>query len=187
VADLNFLKKAGDISTLRAPGVSVTSLSSLISGGAIIFTIGTFIAMGGLFLWYRYQTGYLGDLHNQKRAIEDDLRPELVNRLISVDVLLGQARQLLQSHVWPSNVFAFLESAIHAKAFVHNLQLSPDARHVDVDLVVPSYLVFSEQIKIFESSPLVERISFASPVVAEKGTSFKVSITFKPAVFERSK
>lgn len=142
--------------------------------------------MGGLFLYYRYQVGYLGDLNNQKRAIEDDLRPELVNRLVSVDALLAQTRQLLQSHVLSLNIFTFLESTMHSKAFIGNLQLSPDAKRADVDVVVPSYLVFSEQIKLFESSPLVERVSFGSPVVAERGTSFKVSITFKPAIFKRS-
>lgn len=186
MADLNFLAKPGDKGSLSAPSrISANSLSSIFSVIAVIFTIGSIVAMAGFFLYYRYQQSFLADLTVQKSAIEDDLRPELVNRLVFVDSLLAQTRQLLQAHVWTSSSLAFLESTVHANVTITSFQLSAEARKLDLTLTVPSYLIFSEQVRLFEASPLVERVSFGSPNSSEKGTIFKVTINFKPNIFEQ--
>jgi hypothetical protein len=186
VADLNFIGK--ESSSSWTPSITATSanvLSNIISIGAIAAIIGVFVAMGGLFLYYRYQTTYLGDLIAQRDALEDDLRPELVNRLVFVDSLLASTRALLQSHVYASNIVPFLEQNIHRSAVLTNVDLSVDARKLDIQMDVPSYLVFAEQIRVFEASPFVERVSFGPPAPGEKGIGFAVTIHLKPAIFER--
>lgn len=187
MADLNFIGKSTDTFRSAAPAISIktSSLSTVVSVIGVTMMLGSVIAMGGLFLYHRLQNNKLADLLVEKKAIEDDLRPELVNRLVFVDSLLAQVRQLLQSHIFASNVFPFLEKNIHASAQISDLNLSIDSKKIDMTLIVPSYLAFVEQVKIFEASPFVERVSFNSPGVSEKGISFKVTVLFKQELFER--
>lgn len=186
MADLNFLGKSEDVSREPLHMSAVGALASLASGAAIVITIFSIIAMGGLVLYYRYQTTYMGDLLAQKKSIEDDLRPELINRLVFVDSILTQVRQLLQAHTNTSNVFDFLEKNTHINSLLSAAVLSTDARKIAIDVFVPSYLVFSEQVKLLEAAPFVEKVSFESPSVSEEGIRFKVTIVFKPEIFQRT-
>ncbi len=192
MADLNFLGKSdavGGETLLQGvrPSISASGIvSAFFSFVSVGFFVGSIILMGGLFLFYRYQSTALSDLQAQQKAIEDDLRPELVNRLVFVDSLLSQVKTLLRSHVYTSNIFVFLENTVHSNAVVGNVTLAVDASKFDVIVTVPSYNVFAEQVRLFESSPFVERISFGSPQIGDRGIAFNVTLAVKPAIFQKS-
>ena len=184
VADINFLKRARpQFSAYRQTSTQlVIKIFAVASTVAIAATIA---AMGGLVLYYRFQLERLAEVNAERRIIEDDLRPELVNRLVSVDQLLASVRERLAVHVHGSNILTWLESNLHSNIHVSNAELSHESRELSMGLVMPTYLTVSEQIKLFEASPAVEKVSFEAPTAAEDTIQFRVTLTFKPEIFKR--
>ena len=185
MADLNFLEKPNsgvltDKPTANRPSNFGRTFFAAIT---VIFFVGSLIGTMGFFLYYRYQSGYLADITQQRAAAESDLRPELVNRLVSIDAFISRVRGLLSNHVFISNIFPFLEKNIHLQAKLGNAVLALDTKRLDVLVDVPNYLVLSEQIRTFEASPFVDKVSFGTPLVNGPYIRFQVSIILKPTLF----
>ena len=189
MADLNFLAKTEDTSsatsaaTYRGRDVFAVLFSFL----SVILFVVAILGMGGLFLYYQYQVKNINDLATEKRAIQDDIRPELIQRLVFVNNALIAANQLLQSHVFASQLFPqFLEKNIHQSVLVNDFKLSVDTRKLELSIVAPNYTVLADQIRLFENDPAVEKVSFQNPTLGDQNLSALVAVTFKQIIFQKS-
>lgn len=186
MADLNFLEQSGAASSVlhEKPITRVGNFTrTFFSAATVIFFVGSIIGVMGLFLWYRFQVTSLQQLLTDKEAIENDLQPELVSRLVFIDTFISQVKGILQAHPFTSNVFLFLERNIHTSAIVNGVTFAQDTKRLDMTIDVPSYLVLSEQVRTFEASPFVERVTFGTPQPNGDFIRFQVSIVLKPSLF----
>ncbi|MEK7636651.1 MAG: hypothetical protein AAB362_03110 [Patescibacteria group bacterium] len=183
MADLNFLR-GGD--GVRSAGIQRSVAQFLI----IVFTVlsiagiaGSFGAMGSLFLYFGYQKETLQGLEEQLSTLEDDLRPELVNRLISTSQLLADVRQRLNTHVYSSMIFPLFEKNIHGKGQLANMSFSFEDRSITTDLIVPNYSTFAEQVRLFENVPFIQSVEFGKPTASLDAILFHVKMIVKPQLF----
>ncbi len=184
MADLNFLRKGGG--SIQSSGIQRSIAQFLIMAFfvlSIVGIIGSFAGMGGLFLYFRSQKETLLGLEEQLRAVEDDLRPELVNSLISTSRLLADVKKRLNTHVYASTIFSLFEKNIHGNANLVGVNFSFEGRRITADIAVPNYITFAEQIRLFERVSFVESVDFDKPTVSEDAISFHVIIVVKPELF----
>lgn len=144
-----------------------------------------FIATGGTWLGFYFYSGRLfsinADLRSQIASFEEDLDPNLIRELINISNNLASARAIIRNHLLTSNVFEFLEKNTHPKVAYGSISYSAGSLKMDLTAAAASYLVLARQISVFESSPVVNKVSFGGLSIAEGGiVKFGLGIEFKP-------
>ena len=144
-----------------------------------------FILTGGTWLGIYFYSGRLlsvnADLRSQIASLEEDLDPNLIRELVSISNNLASARGIIKNHLLTSNVFEFLEKNTHPKVAYGSISYSAASKKMDLSATAVSYLVLARQINVFESSPMVNKVSFGGLAITEEGNvKFSLGIEFKP-------
>jgi len=135
--------------------------------------LGVFIYSGRLF-------DINDDLRSQIDSLEEDLDPNLVRELVNISNNIASARAIIRNHFLTSNVFEFLEKNTHPKVSYGSISYSAQSRKMDFSAIAANYLVLARQISVFESSPMVEKVSFGGLSIDEGGNvNFRLGIEFK--------
>lgn len=160
-------------------------------GGAWFFSISLvlFIAAavlaGGLFFYQRTLQAGQAQWQEQVAAQEGELRPELFGQLIDLSNSMAVSRQLLDNHVFSSNVLLFIQSVIHPFVYFNSFSFSRDSRRIEVSGAANLYRTVSDQVSIIESHPQVEKVDFGGLSRDEKGrVNFKLAIIFKSSLLQ---
>jgi len=159
----------------------------VLRGQQVLFLAATlvFIATGGTWLGVYFYSGRLlninADLRSQISSLEEDLDPNLIKELVNISNGLASARTLIKNHLLTSNVFEFLEKNTHPKVAYGSISYSAGSRKMDLSATAASYLVLARQINVFESSPVVNKVSFGGLSIKEdRSVGFSLGIEFKP-------
>ena len=144
-----------------------------------------FIATGATWLGVYLYSGRLlninADLRSQIASLQEDLDPNLIRELVNISNGLASARTLIKNHLLTSNVFEFLEKNTHPKVAYGSISYSAGSRKMDLSATAASYLVLARQINVFESSPVVNKVSFGGLSIKEdRSVGFSLGIEFKP-------
>lgn len=164
----------------RFPLVNKSIIDDLLFIIATIVTSGAIIATGGV-LWYSYYLTSNTELLKQEVArLEEDLRPELINQLLNLDKKMSGLRVLLDNHVVTSNVFKLLEENTLTHVHFSSFSYFADARKIDLSGEAATYSTLSQQVRLFEALPQVERVDFGGLAKTSGGRiTFKMGIIFK--------
>jgi hypothetical protein len=167
----------------KTPGWSVGLVS--FSGGILFIT---------LIVWAGLQFGYKPYFDAQTQKIEDQINAE--NQAISptdqTDLIdyysqLANIRQLLNTHVIPTNIFAWLEANTEQNVYYSSFSL---ANNGQVTLTANALTEgdANQQIAIFENSPQVQNMVVSGISLGSSGGfwQFSVTMTINPALIASS-
>lgn len=92
--------------------------------------------------------------------------------------------QVLNSHTYPSKIFAFLPKIVHPK--VRFGQTGLDAVKFEVNILgeAESLAALQQQIFIFQQEPLIKKFTLISFYIGEKGRiNFNFNLSLDPQIF----
>jgi hypothetical protein len=125
------------------------------------------------------------ELTAQIKEKEDELRSPALNQIFTLDAQLKNVRNVLSRHTFATNALAFVESITHPEVQFLNFSFAEESRKIDMTALGTSYSTVSEQIRLFELSPLVERVEFGGLSLGEDGlVSFSLSLFFSSALLQ---
>lgn len=159
--------------------------------GALFFVLTLIIFLGfavvsaGLGVYKRSLDGtkkqWESKIENQKKQ----LQVNTIDRLFAISDELTATRELLSSHVYTSNVFAFLQEVTHPQVQFLSFTFSRDAKKIDLTAAASSYRTVAEQISFLEGHPQVEQVDFGGLTSGDKGlVNFNLAIIFKPSLLK---
>lgn len=154
--------------------------SSLVFYLALVVFLIITTALGGLFLLNRAQKEARQALVGEVKEKENNLKGGILNQIFTLEQRLKNLRSLLSGHVFPSNVFTFLEKNTLPEVRFLNMVFDAEARKLDMSGEASSFSVVSRQVNIFERDPQVERVEFGG--LSSSGANlagFKLTIMFK--------
>lgn len=165
------------------PLVNKSLIDDILFIVATIATSAVVIATGGI-LWYTYYLNNNTELLKQEVArLEEDLRPELINQLLNLDKKMSGLRILLDNHIITSNVFKLLEENTLTQVHFSSFSYFADARKIDLSGEAATYSTLSQQVRLFEALPQVERVDFGGLSKTSAGRiTFKMGIVFKQSL-----
>ncbi|MBI4132445.1 MAG: hypothetical protein HY474_02320 [Candidatus Sungbacteria bacterium] len=141
------------------------------------------LAWGGLFLYQRSLASARADWEEQVAAQEAELKPDLLAQIADLTASIGVAREILNNHVYASNVLLLLQSFTHPAVSFSTMSFSRDARKIELTGLAASYRSVAEQVNFFESHPQVEKVDFGGLAVGERGlVNFRLAVIFKPSL-----
>ncbi|MBI3627129.1 MAG: hypothetical protein HY220_00020 [Candidatus Sungbacteria bacterium] len=169
----------------RSPIQVEGSLANLLFIISVVALFGVVLATAGLFLYKQYLIKNTADLKDQVAKLENDLRPDLINQLLSLDQKLSSLKGILANHISSSNVFGLLEQntlpQVHFTAFSY----LNDSKKISLKGETTSYATVAQQVRIFEAVPQVASVSFGGLATNDKGvTNFVMDIIFKPSLVQ---
>lgn len=174
----------------QRPAPSITRPSY---GGTLFFYASLLIFLlllagyGGLVFLNRAQGLAQAEILAQIEQKRQDLRPELVQELFALEKRLMAIRTLLENHILPSRVFAWLESQTHPRVYFQSMNFNSAARKLQLPGSADSLRSLNEQIGIFEQNPELEKVEFGGLSFAKDAgalISFQTTVVFKPAFFQ---
>lgn len=121
----------------------------------------------------------------QNKIKEERLRPELLDQIASLEQRLKNARALLASHPFASNVFSALERDTHPQVRFSNFSFGKDGLKADLSGEAASYRVLARQIGIFEQDPQIQKVDFGGLYTTGEGlVGFKLTLVFRPSLLQ---
>ncbi|MFY9461958.1 MAG: hypothetical protein WAP51_02025 [Candidatus Sungiibacteriota bacterium] len=161
----------------------VTQSSALLFNVEIILFILVLAVWGGLYLFRRSLESNAANWREQISALEQELRPDLLNQLVALSNRLAAAREIISGHKFSSNTLLLLERDTHPQVAFSSFQYSADGRKIDLAAKAASYRIVADQVTLLEADPQVESVSFGGLQLDDKGlVSFKLSIIFKASL-----
>jgi hypothetical protein len=159
------------------------------AGGSLVtfffyLSLGVFLvalaAYGGLVLLNRAQAGVEEELRVQIKEKEEESRSQALGRIFLLDSQLSNLRNILSNHVFATNALAFVEQTVHPQVQFENFGFAGTSLKVDMQGNAASYAVVTQQIALFQLSPLVQSVGFGGLALGEAGVTFNVSLIFTP-------
>lgn len=163
-----------------------TTGTAIEQGGSLVFylVLVAFLiitaAFGGLFLLNRAQKEAQQTLVEEVKEKEKNLKGGILDQIFTLEQRLKNLRTLLSRHVFPSNVFGFLEKNTLPEVRFLNMVFDAQAQKLDMSGEASSFSAISKQVNVFERDPQVERVEFGG--LSSSGANlagFKLTIMFK--------
>lgn len=178
------------IRTDGAPRPPRLRFSSRISD-ALFLVVLTFFFLalfgsGGV-LTFRYAANRkIERLDAERQRLEGELRPHLIDQVLELSRRIEAGRAALGKHIFPSNVFEFLESATLPQVRFTSFGYSFDAKRVDLNAEAASYAILARQIRVLEARKEVEKVDFGGLSLGDRGlVNFKISVVLHEDLFHR--
>ncbi len=168
------------------PSPLVYQSSALAFNLALVLFIVSAVVYGGLFFYRKSIDATITDWHEKIAGKEEELNSEGgVASLIDTSDSIGAAQALIESHVFTSNVFTFLQEVTHQRVQFYTFGFARDTRKIELSGLAISYRTVAEQISVLESSPQVEKVEFGGLSLTDQGLiNFKLSVTYKPVLLK---
>jgi len=176
------IKPTVDIAKIRASHTPVFGLWA----GLLLFFL-TVAAYGGFTLLNRAQERARLELLAQIDLKREELNPELIGQLTSLDKRLKNLNTLLSSHSFPSRALTWIEQKTFATVFFPSFTFSGDQRRVDLAGETVSISLLNQQLNLLQREPDVEKMDFGGLSIGKDGAvSFKLTLFFKPSFIQLS-
>ncbi len=174
----NLLRKEGMSYSARA---HVASVEPLIFYIALAIFLLVFAAYGGLVLLNRAQEDARTEEVKQIEGKLDELRPEFLNPVLTLDAQLRNLKTLLTEHMFASNIFRVLESSTYPNTYYDSFSFTADQNRVELSGKTTGFASLAQQIAYLERDPRVENLEFGGLSFGEGALlQFKLILTFAP-------
>lgn len=182
MAEILLLKRSSP--ALRA---SLTRGAGILFYVALISFLFSLLSFVILFFYNRSQTKVRNELVSQIESKQEELRPELINQIFTLDSQLESLLSLLSNRLYVSNILRFLEGSTLSKVAFLNLDFDAQERKIEMSGEAAGYATLSNQITLLEGNPLVEKVEFGGiNLGAGNLVNFKILIRLKPELFRIS-
>ena len=156
--------------------------SGLFSALLVVLIILVGAGTGGLYMIAKSYDARVTDSEQTLADLERDVEIDSIKGAQSLEGRITRAQRLLDGHVYPSQVFNFLEDNTLASITFLGLQYTDGV--IKVRAVAPSYMVLAQQIRHYRGlrQDFVQTIDFSTPKLTKEGeVEFAVDITLLPS------
>ena len=148
----------------------------------MIVLLVSFLLAGSIFLYRRFLENRIDDLNANLRRIEGQFEAPLINELTRISKEIEAAKLVLVSHVENSQVFSFFEQYTHTDVYFNTFSF--DGATALLSGSAPSYTALAEQMKLFESSGVIQAVRISNLSLQETGNvGFDISLGFDVSIF----
>ncbi len=147
---------------------------------ALIFAVAVVLIYGGVYVYHSNLQASLDDATRELSKLEESFEPDKLTKISEVDKGLTVARTMLNSHVYSSNVFKFLQDNTLKTARYTNFLYSANPPELALSAETDGYFGLKRQVEIFETTPLIKSATFSGVTRDPKdGTvKFQLKISF---------
>ncbi len=153
---------------------------------AVLIFVASIVAAGGAFAYGQYLDSALAGKKESLKKAEGAFDTASIIDLSRLDIRLGQARELLQSHVAPSGVFTFLSATtLERVQFTSlNLAIAPDgSAKILLTGVADSFSSLALQSDQFSTAKVLRDVVFSGISTSVTGNvQFSVSANVDPSI-----
>jgi hypothetical protein len=138
-------------------------------------------AYGGLIFLNRAQQSAEQEILAQIDQKRQDLRPELVQQIFSVEQRFKSIQTLIQKHTFPSRAFTWLEQRAHPRVSFKSFNFESGSRKLVLAGGTDSLTSLNQQIAIFQQDPNLEKVDFGGLAFGKEGggVTFNATVIFK--------
>lgn len=131
----------------------------------------------------RSQTSSRESLLRDIGVRQDELRPELVNQIFTLESKLASIQKLAGGHIFTSNILKFLEENTLPNVRFLTFDFKSDTRRLEMAGDAANYAILTEQIILLERHPQVEKVEFGGLTLgANNLVNFRITIVFRPSL-----
>lgn len=130
---------------------------------------------GGLIFLNRAQQTAKQEILAQIDQKRQELRPELVQQIFSLEQRFKSMQALIQQHAFPSRIFTWLEQRTHPRVSFTTFSFDSPSRKLILAGATDSLTSLNQQIGIFQQDPNIEKVEFGGLAFGKNGGS---GITF---------
>ena len=170
-------EKTADRFAMFRPG---TGLILRVSLGLFILSL---VSYAVLIFIDRSQVKTEENLLQEVRVRQDELRPELVNQIFTLESKLASIQTLINKHPFSSNILKFLEENTLPNIRFLTFDFKSDTGRLEMSGDAASYAALTEQIILFERNSRVEKVEFGGLTLgAGNLVNFRLTMVFKPVL-----
>src|SRR3989344_1136440 len=165
-----------------SPTVVPRSGSGLFSALLVVLIILVGAGTGGLYMIAKSYDARVTDSEQTLADLERDVEIDSIKGAQSLEGRITRAQRLLDGHVYPSQVFNFLEDNTLASITFLGLQYTDGV--IKVRAIAPTYMVLAQQIRHYLGlqQDFVQTINFATPKLTKEGeVEFAVDLALLPS------
>jgi hypothetical protein len=158
---------------------------------AVLIFVASLVAAGGAFAYGKYLDKALADKDTSLKKAEGAFDTASIIDLSRLDIRLGQARDLLASHVAPSGVFTFLSATTLERVQFTSLTLdigTDGSAKILLNGVADSFSSLALQSDQFSSAKVLRDVVFSGISTDAAGrVTFSLSASVDPSILSYSK
>lgn len=158
---------------------------------AILIFVASLLAGGGVFAYEKYLDKALADKDASLKKAEGAFDTASIVDLSRLDIRLGEAHNLLQSHVAPSGVFTFLSATTLERVQFTSLDLGIDvdgSAKIQLSGVADSFSSLALQSDQFSGAKVLRDVVFSGISNDPTGrVQFSVSASVDPSILSYAK
>jgi hypothetical protein len=153
----------------RAPARTPGWSGRLLMFSSTVFFIALALYVGVQFGYIPYVEGGVNELRSEMNSFNQSASENDQDKILSFHSQLTNIKTLLERHVAPSQLIAWLEKHTNENVAYGRLVLRSELSEVAISATARSAEDAVEQVKHLEEQPEVERVTFRNLAVAEKG------------------
>lgn len=153
------------------------------SGRLLMFTFTLFILslvgyFGIAFGYSKYLNQKIQEADLKVKSQNQQIPEEYRDEILVFFSQLSNLRLILDKHINASSLFNLLEATTHSKVYYTRLMLNSDKNEAVLTGMATSVADITEQVKIFQGRPEIERVSLGNINKTDKGWQFDVTMVF---------
>lgn len=155
--------------------------------GFLVFLL-VLASYGGLIFLNRAQQSAQSEILAQIDQKRQELRPELVQQIFSLEARFKSMQSLIQKHTFPSRTLVWLEQHTHQRVAFSTFAFDNTLRKLALTGTADSLVSLNQQIAIFQQDTNIEKVDFGglSFKKEEGNVGFNATVILKPAFLQVS-
>ena len=156
---------------------------------AVVFGLTLVIWAGMAFGYAPYLRAQVDDIDGELQALSSSITPEEQNDFIDFYSQLYNIDVLSRTHLYPTNVFEFLEEYTYPSVLITSARVQVTDNELRLDGISTSYDVLTDQISMYRDHPDVVNVSLdtsrARAATEGGGVIFSVRVVFTSQFFSK--
>ena len=127
---------------------------------SLFIFIVTLAGYAGLFYLNKSQDDTQARLIQQTQQKEDDLRPQVLDKIYALRKKLKTIGSVIATHQFTANTFTMLERDTHPRVTFESYTFSPGTRVIALKGKADNYTVLARQIAFLEGDEQIDKVEF---------------------------
>lgn len=160
-----------------APGISIVKI-------LFIFLIISLLIYGGLVVYERYfLKKQLDEIVSAGQQVDLETRISDIKKVIEADKKLELLKQLLNSHVYFSQIFKFIEKNTEGKVYFNKFSANLASLKISLSGKAASYSNLAKQLKIFSEQKEINKVDVSNINSSPEGkVNFSLEFDFNKSL-----
>lgn len=172
MADISLLPK--EYATKAEPAPKLTGGLSVFS---YLFIFLVLAAWGGLYLYNNRSISQINKINDEIKSISFEGREQEVAKINEADQKLGSFKNILDSHVYSTDIFSGIEKLTLKNVYFDKFSLDVKKNELYLSGVSDSYTSFAKQLSALkDKSDFVRTIEIQSTRLSKEGVEFSFRI-----------